>query len=69
MWSYFAAFFLLIEVAICHRDKPIIHDLLVPSKLVEGEKFYLSCHLKTGKQTSLSFGTTRMNRSSPAITL
>ena len=50
MWSYFAAFFLLIEIAICRSDKPIIHDLLVPSKLVEGEKFYLSCHLNSGKQ-------------------
>lgn len=35
---------------ICYDDKPVIHDLLIPSKLVEGKKFYLTCHLNSGKQ-------------------
>lgn len=34
----------------CSEDKPVIQDLLVSSKLVEGKKFYLTCQLNSGKQ-------------------
>lgn len=53
MGFYFVVFFLVFclnEPATCQDDKPLIHDLLVPSKLVEGQKFYLNCHLNNGKQ-------------------
>lgn len=40
----------LAEFVAGYDEKPLIHDLLVPSKLVEGKKFYLTCHLNSGKQ-------------------
>ena len=43
-------FLLFLGPASCLEERPAIYDLLVPSKLVEGRKFLLACHLNSGKQ-------------------
>ena len=39
----------LIACAAETDERPIIQDLLVSSKLIEGKKFYLTCQLNSGK--------------------
>lgn len=41
---------IFIKPASCLDERPVIYDLLVPAKLVEGKKFLLACHLNSGKQ-------------------
>ena len=45
-------FFLLIFIgpASTLDERPLIYDLVVPAKLVEGKKFLIACHLNSGKQ-------------------
>ena len=42
--------FLFFKSASCLVERPLIYELLVPPKLVEGKKFLLTCHLNSGKQ-------------------
>ena len=50
MNTSFALFLVLLELAVCFAEKPVIQDLFVSSKLLEGKKFHLTCHLYSGKQ-------------------
>ena len=46
------SFLISIKLIVCAaetNDRPIIQDLLVSSKLIEGKKFYLTCQLNSGK--------------------
>lgn len=42
--------FLLNSVSCSDSDRPMIADLLMSSRLVEGKKFSLTCQLNSGKQ-------------------
>lgn len=46
----FNGLFSMIGPASSLDERPLIYDLLVPAKLVEGKKFLISCHLNSGKQ-------------------
>lgn len=48
---WFLVFLNFLNLVSCSDDdKPVIQDLLVSSKLVEGKKFHLTCNLNSGKQ-------------------
>ena len=50
MSAYLVLLLAFLRFVGCLGEKPVIQDLLVSSRLVEGKKFYLTCQLNSGKQ-------------------
>ena len=50
MSSSFVLFLIFLKILVCLGEKPVIQDLFVSSKLVEGKRSHLTCQLNSGKQ-------------------